>query len=144
MGIRDLPTLADVQADRAKRPNWKPTQTRLERKVEDAKDDAKQLLQWARDVKARDEGRCRVCGVRTLATLERVPKRGEAHHIKSRADKAVRTDVRNGLWCCLKCHQRLHGRGVRLHIIGTAAQLFTVNGKPYLNGDLALTFTEAA
>lgn len=145
MGAFDrLQTLAEVQTARAGKPNWKPTQTRLDEKVADGKDDAKHLLQWAKDVKARDQGCCRVCGVRTLTTLDRVPKRGEAHHLKGRADRAVRVDVRNGIWVCLRDHQRLHGRGVRLHVVGTAAQLFTVNGKPYLNGDLPLKFKEAA
>lgn len=144
MSMRSLPTLAEVQAQRARRPNWKPTTTRLDQKVADDKDDEKKLLAWAKAVKARDEGKCRVCGVRTITTLERVPKRGEAHHIKTRSDWAVRHDVRNGLWLCLRDHQRLSGRGVRLHVIGTAAQTFIVNGTTYLNGDCPLQFTEAA
>lgn len=143
MGFFDLPTLAEVQADRASRPNWKTTRTILDEKTEADKDDARKLEAWKSAVRKRDKGRCRVCEVKTVKTLEADPKRGEAHHIKTRADKRVRYDLRNGLHVCLKCHQRLEGRGKKLHVIGTAAQMFTVDGKTYLNGDKRLRFTES-
>lgn len=143
MPMADLPTLAEVQAARTG-PLWKSPVSRLDEKTAADKDDAKRLDHWRRSVRTRDRGRCRVCGVKTVTTIDRDPKRGEAHHIVSRTDAAVRTDVRNGLWCCLKCHQRFKGRGVRLHVIGTAAQMFTAaNGKQYLDATQPLQFREA-
>jgi len=142
--LAHVPTAAEVAADRQGKPLWKSPITRLDAKTAADKDDAKLLDQWRKAVRFRDRGRCRCCGVKTVTTIDRDPKRGEAHHIVTRADAAVRTDPRNGLWLCLSCHQRLQGRGRRLHVVGKASQLFTAaNGKSYLDATYALTFTEA-
>jgi hypothetical protein len=138
--LAKLPTLAEVQADRTG-PLWKTPTGRLDAADAKEKDDAKLLEQWRRQVKTRDRGRCRVCGVKTIATMELDPKRGEAHHIVSRADKSVRYDVRNGLHVCLRDHRRFKGH--RLHVVGTAAQMFVAaNGKSYLDASWPLTFKE--
>lgn len=142
MGALDrLPTLAEVQAQRRARPNWKPSQTRLDEKVAADKDDAKLLREWARYVRLRDQGICRVCGVQTIQTLELDPKRQEIHHIVSRTNQAIRYDVRNGLCVCLRDHQRLTRH--QLFVMGTAAQMYQAGrtGKWYLNGNEPLQFT---
>jgi predicted restriction endonuclease len=140
MGALDrLPTLAEVQADRASRPNWKSV-TRLADKTAAKKLDAKELDAWRRAVSARDRGRCRVCGIRTLATLELVPNRREIHHVVSRTNPLIRYDVRNGLTVCKTHHDQLTRH--QLFVIGTAADLFVAGrtGKKYLNTDRPLKF----
>jgi hypothetical protein len=139
MNITDLPSMGEVNAQRRAVPKWQ-IPTRLETKTADAKDDKHVLETWKQAVKARDKSRCRVCGRKTVVTLALDPKRGEAHHIAGRADKAVRTDVRNGLHCCLLCHGKFkHG----LHVIATAAQMFTAsNGKRYIDCNQPVAFKE--
>jgi HNH endonuclease len=142
MALSDLPTLADVQADRKGKPLWKSPITRLDVKVAAEKDERGQLDRWRRAVRTRDRGRCRVCGRKVKVTLELDPLRCEIHHIVGRADKAIRHDVRNGLTVCKTHHDQLTRH--KLHVIGTAAMLFTAsNGKSYLDANCALTFTEA-
>lgn len=106
---------------------------RLAEKTDRRKDDAKKLDAWKRAVRHRDRGRCRVCGTKTVQTAALTPKRGETHHLASRADWRVRHDRRNGLHVCFQCHRRLEKNEIR--IIGTAAQMFQVDGRPYLNAD---------
>lgn len=144
MGALDrLPTLAQVQAARAGKPNWKRP-TRLDDATAADKDDAKKLRQWAAAVKARDGGLCRVCGVQTIGTCELDERRGENHHIVSRTNPVTRHDRRNGLHVCLRCHRRFKAH--KLFVVGTAAQLYRtgrgVSAKWYLNADLPLTFSE--
>ena len=124
MHFRSLPTLATVQATpRAKLKKDLPTA--LDRKMAADTDDAAKLRIWATQVKARAEGRCRVCKVKTIATLALDPKRGEAHHIVSRSFKATRYDKRNGVWCCKKCHDRFKAH--TLKVVGTPDQYFTLD-----------------
>jgi ribosomal protein L37AE/L43A len=134
MGLADLPTLADEQTRRRATPKY-AIPTRLEEKIAADKTDAKALEQWAHAVRRRDRERCRVCGIRTVRTLELDPRRGEAHHIVSRTNPVIRVDVRNGLWTCGKCHSLLTRH--KLFVIGTARQMFVAGrtGKSYLNGD---------
>jgi len=142
MALSDLPTLADVQADRKGKPLWKSSVTRLDVKVAAEKDDRGALERWRRAVRTRDRGRCRVCGKKVKVTLALDPLRAEVHHLVSRADKAVKFDLRNAVLVCYRDHKRLTAH--KLHAIGTAAMLFTgPNGKSYLNANCALTFTEA-
>jgi hypothetical protein len=141
VGVLDrLPTLAEVQAERASRPNWKSPITRLDEKVTARKDDAKQLEAWRRAVAHRDRNRCRVCGIKTIATLELVPNRREIHHIVSRTNPVTRYDVRNGLTVCKTHHQQLTRH--QLFVMGTARDLFTAGrtGKKYLDANRTLTF----
>ncbi len=135
MGVADLLTLAQAQAARAGKPNWKSPITRLDEKTAAKRDDAKLLETWKRKVRYRDRGHCRVCKIKTVTTLALDPKRGEAHHIVSRTCPAVRYDVRNGLHVCAKCHSLLTRH--KLFVVGTAAQMFTAGDqktKSYLNG----------
>lgn len=142
MGLHDLLTVDQAAALRIGKPILKGP-TRLDEKTAADKDDAKLLLQVARDVRARDQGHCRVCKIRTLVTLELDPRRGECHHIVSRTCQAVRHDVRNCLHVCLKCHGRFKGRGVRLHVVGSAAHMFqTERGQWYLDASYPLEFKE--
>lgn len=138
MSLADLPTLAEVQAERAGRPNWKPS-TRLEDRVEANTRDAQQLEQWRCRVRFRDRERCRVCGVRTVRTRALDPKRGEAHHIVSRTNPVTRYDVRNGVHVCLACHQQFKKH--RLFVTGTPGQRFTAGKHSYWDANQPLAFS---
>jgi hypothetical protein len=99
-------------------------------------DDAKQLRAWAFAVKDRDRWRDRKTGRRVLRTLSLDPDRGEAHHIVSKDDPAVRYDVRNGLTLSLQSH--LEVEQGRYRIEGTA--WFTVKGQRYIDATHAVVF----
>jgi len=136
-----LPSAAEVNAKPHATPKHAMT-TRLHVKAAKDKDDEKKLEQWKKDVGIRDKWTCRVCGIKTVKTMELDPKRGEAHHIAGRADKAVRYDVRNGLHCCLACHQKFTLG--KLFISQIAKFLFKVGQKTYINGSKQVTFSERA
>ena len=66
-------------------PCPKPSRlARLERVRSSKAEDTRKLAAFRRAVWARDEGKCRVCGVRCLRTLTLDPKRGEVHHLRGR------------------------------------------------------------
>jgi hypothetical protein len=143
MSFADLPTLADLQArPRAVRKDRMPS--RMDTKAQADQDDAKLLRRLALDVRARDLGICRVCGVQTVPTLELDPKRSECHHIVSRTCKVTRYDIRNCLHLCLACHQKVTHH--KLFVVGTAAQVFRVGkgitAKTYLDATCNLQFKE--
>lgn len=112
--------------------------TRLDEKDAKDKTDDRELEAWRRAVRHRDEMKCRVCRKKLRVSLELVKNRAECHHIKGRADKAVRYDVRNGLLCCPKCHGLLEHN--ELVIVGQKKDLFTVDGARYINADCDLEF----
>lgn len=115
--------------------------SRAELNGEAEKDDKRELAAWSKAIWKRDKGKCRACGIAVVKRLDALPDTGDPHHIVGRADKAVRYDTRNGLLVCRTCHDKLTGAvGQRLHITGTAKQMFTVNGRPYLNADCKLRF----
>jgi hypothetical protein len=99
-------------------------------------EEAKQLRIWAQAVKARDRWICRQSGRRVLSTRALDPRRGEAHHIVSRSDAAVRFDVRNGL--CLSLESHLAVELGRYRIDGTV--FFRKGGCRYIDATYAVTF----
>lgn len=137
--LPNLPSLSDVHRLRA--PKLKGEQpTRLAEKVADAKADERAERAWKAAIWKRDKGRCRACDRKVVRSLALVNERGECHHLERRENKVTRWDSRNGLLCCAGCHERItHGK---LHIIGSARQMFQVDGKSYLNADLKLRFQE--
>ncbi len=143
MPLSDLPTLAQVQAARVGKPISKGV-SRLDAATAEDKDDARKLRRWAAEVKARDAGICRVCGVQTIVTCELDERRGENHHIVSRTNPVTRHDRRNGLHTCARCHRRFKAH--KLFVVGTARQMYKagrgLSARWYLNGDLPLTFSE--
>ena len=98
--------------------------------------DSQQLRTWAAAVKARDQWRDRHTGRRVFASRSLDPDRAEAHHIVSKADRAVRIDVRNGLTLSLATHTavELH----QLRIVGTA--WFTKGGVRYIDATAPVRF----
>jgi hypothetical protein len=142
MSIDDLPTLADVQAERASKPNWKP-KTRLEAYVDDEK--PRTLIDeqaFKREVWTRDQYHCRCCGRQVIKTLSRVPERGEVHHCHGRG-KDLRFESRAALLVCATCHERLTGRvNDRLAIIGS--KFFAMHGIDYIDARSPVTFEKIA
>lgn len=140
MGIRDLPTMAEVNAVRRAVSKY-DLPTRLETKTAEDKQDTNDEHRWKRAVWKRDKSQCRHCECRVLKSLKLQPKRGEVHHIASRADKSVRWDRRNGMLLCATCHEKVER--YQLHIIGKATQTFIVDTRTYLNADKKLQFKAA-
>lgn len=99
-------------------------------------DDAKRLRAWAAAVKTRDQWTDRRTGRRVLRTLAIDPDRAEAHHIVTKADPAVRYDVRNGI--CLSLATHLMVEMGQLRIEGTA--WFTVQGTRYIDATAPVRF----
>ena len=127
---------------RAPHRSFPKPSTRLSRAIakKDARlFDAKQLRAWAAAVKQRDQWRDRKTGVRLLRCLDLDPLRAEAHHVVSRADPAVRYDVRNGITLSLASHDAVE-RGI-YRIEGTA--WFRVGGVSYIDASAPVTFVPA-
>ena len=135
MGWRDLPTLAEMQAQRRAQPK----RTRVDRAIQndaDKRQDAAKLRKWALAVKARDKWIDRYDGQPIIKTLELVPRQAQAHHIVPRSDKAVRYDVRNGIALSLTTHDLVERN--ELVIVGT--RFFTKAGKRYIDATHPVSF----
>ena len=134
--VARLPTLAACRRRPCATP--KPS-TRLARAIAKKvarRADAQQLVAWARAVKDRDQWKDRRTGVRVRSTRELDPLRAEAHHVVSKDDWAVRTDVRNGICLSLATHDRVE-RG-ELRIVGT--KFFTKQGRRYIDARYPVRF----
>lgn len=128
-------TMAEVEAMRHGKTLDKGP-SKLEEKVEKDKADYHAERAFKAAVWKRDKGLCRACGAKVLRQLELHPKRGEVHHLESRKNRAVRYDTRNGILLCATDHERVERN--KLYIRGTAAQMFTVKAKHYLNAECPL------
>jgi len=128
MGLSDLPYLTE----RPRQPVPKGP-SRAEQNDQADKDDTRALNVWRAAIFKRDQGKCRCCGKKVKKTLELIPLRGEAHHLVSRAHKALRYDVRNGILLChFPCHH--HVTNGKLGIAQPARLMFSHEGKSYLDG----------
>ncbi len=111
-----IPTMAEVQAERAGKPILKAQQTR--RQVNDA--EVKQHTYgkaFKAAVRKRDGMRCRRCGRTVVVQMERTKARAEIHHIHGRVG-ALRFEVRSAILLCGSCHDEATGKvgGVKLLI----------------------------
>jgi hypothetical protein len=137
-----LPTMADMEAERAGRPILKG-KTRLEKTVEErplTKIDQKAFLA---EVRKRDKNRCRCCGRKVVYVMDRIPERGEVNHIHGRRGD-LRFDVRAAILMCLKCHERFTGKvnAHRLQII--ASKTFTTPQGTFTDATYPVVFKDAA
>ncbi|MCR4341902.1 MAG: hypothetical protein NUW01_18655 [Gemmatimonadaceae bacterium] len=140
MSLDSLTTLVDQQKVRRATPKHEMT-TRLSEKGAAIADEKKQEAAWKKGVWKRDDGKCRVCHCHVKKTLTFEPKQGHCHHIKERAHKPTRWDVRNGLLVCMEDHERIeHNKLIPLQ---AAKHLFTVGTTQYLNGSQPMQFKEA-
>ena len=124
-------------------PQPKPRISRLRAKADKDTDDAKRLREWRRHISARDEGKCRCCGVLTIRVGWLHPRRAECHHVEPRANRALRFETRNGLLLCRGCHERVTGKvNDKLTIRGTA-WFFGQDMLRYIDADRPVLFEEA-
>lgn len=114
-------------------------ETRLERRTHRDRTGRQREAALKRAVWDRDEGRCRVCGVRCLRLLTLHPRRGEVHHGRPRAHRATRFDVRNGLLLCAADHERVTTH--RIEIV--AKHRFVIEGVAYFDMSGPLHFVHA-
>lgn len=136
---KSAPTVAEMRAKPCAPPKH-GEQTRAETFAANERNDKKREAECKRIVWARDKGECRHCHVKVLKQLAYAPTRGETHHIASRSDKAVVFDPRNRILLCAACHELVER--LKLFVVGTAKQLFTVGTKSYLNAECPLQFTK--
>jgi len=115
----DLPTLAEVQAERAGKPIPKGP-SRLERRTNQGREARQAAEAFRRAVWARDRHHCRQCGRKVIRTLKRQVDRGEVHHLHGRLG-ALRYEPKAAILTCLNCHELLTGRvNERWRVIGSA------------------------
>jgi 5-methylcytosine-specific restriction endonuclease McrA len=143
MGAFDqLGTLVDAQKTRRATPKY-AIPSRLDEKTQDARVEKAAEKAWRKGCIARDGKICQHCRRKVIQQLALAPERLEIHHIKGRADRVVRWDVRNGVVTCHQCHSKLTRH--QLFIVQIAAHLFTAeNGKTYIDASKPIEFKEAA
>lgn len=64
---------------------------------------------FKKDVRTRDQMKCRKCGRSVEIVVARVPKRAEVHHVYGRRGD-FRFDSRFAILGCCECHEQLTGR----------------------------------
>jgi len=141
MGLRDLPTMADVAASRrgpiAKGP------TRLNARTADTRDEKAAEKAWRKGCIARDGKVCRVCKRKVVAQLALAPERLEVHHLASRRDKYARWQIWNGIVLCCECHGKLTRH--KLFPLQHAKDILTSeNGTTYIDAGKPIEFKEKA
>jgi hypothetical protein len=145
MGFSDLPTMAQVEANRRGKTFFKgETPSRLDERKADDRDEEAAEKAWRKGCIKRDGKVCQCCGRKVVPQLALAPERLEVHHITGRADRVVRWDVRNGVVLCFECHHEKIGRYLII-IVQAAKHLFTAdNGKWYINANKKIEFKKAA
>lgn len=128
------------------RPRFNPQPKAASRTVEKAQQagaDARLLKAWQIKVFKADGYGCRKCGAKVVQTIERVPTQAHAHHVKGRAEKLARYDVRNGLTLCRLCHEQVTGAINEKWII-LPTKMFTVARRVFTNAREKVTFKRVA
>jgi hypothetical protein len=144
MGLSDLPTMAQVEANRRGKTFFKgETPSRLDERKADDRDEEAAEKAWRKGCIKRDGKICQACQRKVVQQLALAPERLEVHHIVGRADRVVRWDVRNGVVVCCECHEKLTRH--LLFIVQLAKHLFTAdNGKTYIDANKKIDFKKAA
>lgn len=104
MGLSDL-GYANQQPARA----YPKGKSRLEERIEQKSLTKVDEKAFKAEVWKRDKAHCRCCLRKVTQVIDRVPERGETHHIHGRVGD-LRFDARAALLLCLKCHERVTGR----------------------------------
>ena len=140
-GVRDLPSLAQIQALRRATPKG-AAPSRLEERQIKRKSAAKREAEFRAAVWYRDCGRCRGCGRVVLKTIALDPRQGHVHHIHGRG-KGLRYELRAALLLCASpCHERVTGAvgKPRLRIVGR--RTFMLNGTRLIDANYGVMFRE--
>ncbi len=86
----------------------------------------------------RDHGRCRKCDREVKKCLERIPRRGEVHHVHGKIG-AFKYEDRCALLLCCACREQLTGRvAARWQIAWTKSLRF--NGRRCIDARAPVTF----
>lgn len=126
-------------------PLWKG-KTRLEQRTE-----AKPLTtvtekEFKASVWTRDRKRCRCCGRKVQKVMDRIPERGEVHHLHGRGGE-LRFEAKAAVLVCLRCHERLTGR-VSEKWTATGTKFFEVRDKAgihnYIDARFPIHFARVA
>ena len=138
MSLSDLPTLSD-------RPRMacQKGKTRLEVTVTQRPLTKVDEKAFRTDVWTRDKGHCRCCLRKVIRILDRVPERGEVHHIHGRG-KDLRFEARAALLLCLTCHERITGKVNAHRLIVVATKTFTMRGETFTDARSPVVFKETA
>jgi len=104
----DLPTLAEVTAQRAGKP-IRIGPSRLQVRMSEDREDRRQAQVFRTAVWVRDGARCRKCRCKVFRQLRRVADRGEVHHLHGRIGP-LRHEPRAALLVCASCHELLTGK----------------------------------
>jgi hypothetical protein len=116
-------------------------QSRLQVRVAERPKTVVTEAQFRGKVWTRDKSRCRCCGRKVIKTIERVPERGDVHHIHGRAGD-LRFDDRAALLVCCEDHERVTGR-VNEKVVIVPSATFQLNGKLYTNARFPVEFKKA-
>lgn len=101
--------------DTRKRMACPKPQSRVEQARTRIKSDAKAAAAFRADVWKRDEGKCRLCGIKVKRILELRPDRGEVHHVRGRnVAPADRYNVKAALLLCGSCHAKAQRHEVKV------------------------------
>jgi len=135
--FEDLPTLAQVEADRKDQP-IKKGPSRLQQRSAGVREQRRRDQQFRIAIWLRDGGECRKCGSKVYRALTRTATRAEVHHLAGKIGP-LRHDIRNGLLCCAACHELLTGRvAERWRVVGT--QFFAGVDHALIDATYAVTF----
>lgn len=132
-----LPTLAEVQAERAGRPIPKG-ETRLQQTVRERPLTKVTDKDFRQAVWTRDKNRCRCCGRKVQKILGRVPERGEVHHVHGRTGD-LRFEAKAALLLCLGCHERVTGK-VNDKLVIVPTKFFEIRCEKYTDARATVTF----
>lgn len=132
-----LPTLSEVQAQRAGKPIPKG-RTRLQDVVAARPLTKITEADFKREVWARDKNRCRCCGRKVQKIIGRVPERGEVHHVHGRVGD-LRFESKCALLLCLTDHERVTGK-VNDKLVIVPTKFVEIHGERYTDARAVVTF----
>lgn len=140
MGLRDLPTMAEIAAHRPiglpKGPS-RLQEAKTEKKITVVDERAFKRAVWAADC-----GCCRKCGRAVIKTLALVPTRGEVHHLHGRRGD-LRFESKAAILVCSECHEKLTGR-VNERWIAVGTTFWELKGATLIDARAPITFQRAA
>lgn len=110
-----LPTVEEVAAARLGKPILKGT-SRLQATIAARPLTKVDEKEFKRIVRLRDRHRCRMCGRKVRYVVERVPERGEVHHVHGKVGD-LKFEDRCALLLCLEDHERCTGRVNEKYVI---------------------------
>ncbi len=127
-------------------PQPKP-ESRLQDRKATKKDRDKAERDFKMAVWLRDGAKCRHCGRKVIKSVERIPNRGEVHHIHGRHG-GLRFEVRAAILLCLEDHERCTGRVAEKWLIRSGKRFqLTWHGcdfGPYIDATYPVSFKRVA